>query len=223
VAVLAHDAPLDVWLCPTFTDVLRRAKGCAAVGVDMPIGLPDAPPAGGRACEVEARALLGRPRASSIFSTPARAVLEATTYTEACALNRARSVGGRGISKQTWGIVPKLREVDAAMTSRRQRRVVEVHPELSFRAMNGGVTVAHSKASAAGALARVGLLHAHAGVSLADLERGAVALGSGAKLDDLLDAVAAAWSARRVAEGGALHLPAEPPRDAKGLRMELWA
>ncbi len=39
--------------------------------------------------------------------------------------------------------------------------------------------------------------------------------------DDLLDAVAAAWTARRVVEGIAERLPAEPAMDRRGLRMEI--
>jgi predicted RNase H-like nuclease len=39
--------------------------------------------------------------------------------------------------------------------------------------------------------------------------------------DDLLDAVAAAWTARRLVEGVAERLPAEPAVDRRGLRMEI--
>ena len=42
-----------------------------------------------------------------------------------------------------------------------------------------------------------------------------------AKPDDLLDAVIAAWTARRVAEDVADRLPAAPPVDRRGLRMEI--
>ncbi len=41
--------------------------------------------------------------------------------------------------------------------------------------------------------------------------------------DDLIDACACAWSARRILEGRSLRFPADPPRDARGLRMEINA
>ena len=44
----------------------------------------------------------------------------------------------------------------------------------------------------------------------------------GAEPDDLLDACAACWSARRIAEGRAESLPREPHSDARGLRMQIW-
>ena len=39
--------------------------------------------------------------------------------------------------------------------------------------------------------------------------------------DDILDAFAALWTARRVLGGEAKTLPDDPPRDAAGLRMEI--
>jgi predicted RNase H-like nuclease len=39
--------------------------------------------------------------------------------------------------------------------------------------------------------------------------------------DDMLDAVAALWTATRLYEGTAETLPDEPPLDAAGLRMEI--
>ena len=39
--------------------------------------------------------------------------------------------------------------------------------------------------------------------------------------DDLLDAFAACWSAERVRSGRAITLPASPPRDEHGLKMEI--
>jgi predicted RNase H-like nuclease len=43
----------------------------------------------------------------------------------------------------------------------------------------------------------------------------------GAAPDDVLDAFAALWSADRIARGEAINLPAIPPRDSVGLRMEI--
>ena len=46
--------------------------------------------------------------------------------------------------------------------------------------------------------------------------------GGGAQADDILDAFALCWTARRLAAGDAIRLPELPPHDARGLRMEIW-
>jgi predicted RNase H-like nuclease len=45
----------------------------------------------------------------------------------------------------------------------------------------------------------------------------------GARLDDVLDAFAALWVARRIEAGAARPLPPRPPRDGRGLRMAIWS
>ena len=102
-----------------------------AVAIDVPIGLPVSGP---RPCDVEARRLIG-PRRSSVFPAPSRAVLEAETYAEALAMSRA--ISGKGLSKQLFGIIPKIREVDRLLTCERQRSIVETHPEVCFADIGG--------------------------------------------------------------------------------------
>lgn len=173
----------------------------AAIGVDMPVGLPDE---GRRTCDLLAKKLLGRahPR---VFLAPPRGVLAASTYDDANRMHRALT-GGRGLSVQTWHLVPRIREVDAVADD---PRVVEVHPELGFAELGGGRPL-ESKKSAAGRARREALLRGW----LPDL--GAVPAG-----DDGLDALAAAWSALRWVTGGARSLPAEPPRDSRGRPMRI--
>ena len=76
-----------------------------------------------------------------------------------------------------------------------------------------------SKKKAAGRLERASLLRAEFGEAFerALPERRRL----GCAEDDLLDAFAALWTARRVARGVAEILPSEPPLDAFGLRMEM--
>lgn len=71
------------------------------------MGLPDAGP---RECDQMARARLKHPRASSVFPTPIRPMLDAVTYAQACQIGE--TTDGRKLSKQTWAIVPKIKEVD---------------------------------------------------------------------------------------------------------------
>lgn len=176
-------------VCADAAAVLAVTAGCAAVGVDIPLGLPST--AGRRACDVACAAALGRAR-SSVFPAPPREVLDAATYAEACAV--ARRVTGGAISLQTFHIGAKIREWDGL---ERPSSVVEVHPELALRRMAPDVPFAPKK-TARGAGQRIAALARWLDVptALADLP-------AGARLDDVLDALAAAWSARRWVEGRA--------------------
>lgn len=186
-------------------EVLAVTDGCAAVGVDIPLGLPVG--AAPRACDVACARRLGRAR-SSVFPAPPRAVLAATTPEEAFAV--ARRLTGRAISLQTFHIGPKIRDWDAVALP---PHVVEVHPEVSLRTLAPDVGFAPKK-TARGAGQRIAALGRRLDV--------AAALGdlpAGARLDDVLDALAAAWSARRWADGTAEVLGEE--RDDRGRPMRV--
>ncbi|UZJ23826.1 DUF429 domain-containing protein [Rhodococcus antarcticus] len=187
------------------TGVLAATAGCAAVAIDVPMGLADDAV---RSCEPLARRRL--PGAtSSVFPTPARSVLGATSYPDA----NARSVvaAGRKISKQTWFIVPGILDFDSVPVD--PVRVVECHPEVAFRAMDPGTAFA-SKKTARGQGQRIAALGLWLDV--------AVSLGGippGPAMDDVLDAVACAWSARRWAAGEAEVLGGEPDGLGKPMRI----
>ncbi len=94
---------------PTFERVLQSPA--TLICVDIPIGLLDVP--GQRACDVEARRLLGRGRASSVFPPPSRRSLSFAEYREASDVNF--QITERRLSKQSFNISPKVREVDGLM------------------------------------------------------------------------------------------------------------
>ncbi len=163
--------------------------------------------------------MLGAPRSSSVFPAPVRPVLAARSYAQACAVG-AR-VDGRRLSLQTWGIVPKIAEVDKLLRAeRRLRRLAhEVHPELSFLAWAGHATVVHGKKTAEGRSARERVVRR---LWKRELEAALAALPRpGWAMDDLLDAFAALWTAQRIAAGIAGFIPREPPKDRFGLQMEI--
>jgi predicted RNase H-like nuclease len=128
-------------------------------------------------------------------------VLDTAEYHAGNAANRAAL--GLGLSKQTWYLVPKIRDVrDWLATDPTVVPVVEAHPEACFAAMNGGVLV-DGKTTVAGEALRRSLLEAH-GLAVDAQQRRGVAV------DDVLDAAATAWTARRFADGVAERHPAEP-------------
>jgi predicted RNase H-like nuclease len=182
-------------LYPRF-ETLLHAYPDAHVAVDIPLELPTS---GRRPCEDEARAFLGSAR-SSIFYTPPWWTLTAYRLD-------GPHPRGVGVSIQTWNILPKVHEAMSARSATRHPRVGEVHPECSFRAMAGATkrnpglvrTQLASKKTGLGVGQRLNLLRDRGAVSIPDLG-GAPA---GPAVDDLLDAVAAAWTAQRWRAGSA--------------------
>ncbi|MBN9016251.1 MAG: DUF429 domain-containing protein [Rhizobiales bacterium] len=205
-----------------FADLLDHPSRPAIIAVDMPIGLPDRIGPNGRGPEKAVRRLLGA-RQSSVFAVPSRAAVYAGDYGAACAAAVATSTPPKKVSKQCFHLFPKMREIDALMTPALESRVHEVHPELAFWRLNGGQAMSlpktiRSEASRPGIEERRRLLE-RLGFTpdfLASVPRGAGP-------DDLLDAAANALIARRIHAGAAQPFPAEPDRDAHGLRMAIWA
>ena len=182
----------------------------AAAAIDIPIGLPTDGP---RPCDLEARRCIG-PRRNSVFPAPMRAVLGATTYQEA--LVRSRKACGKGLTKQTFAILPKIAAVDAVMTPERQRHLVEVHPEVCFRVLAGAPMKYHKATPEGRAERRAALRGPYPGIRALSSARPA-----GATLDDILDAFVAAWTARRWVTGNHIRLGGD--LDERGLRMEMIA
>lgn len=203
---------------PTTPELLAQAANFDVIAVDIPIGLPDK---GSRQADIEARRALGRPRGSSVFPAPIRPALRAMSRAEASEITRAAD--GRGVGAQAWGIYPKVREIDAIMAAnpRLQEIVREVHPEISFWAWNGGEPMRHSKRSHEGRAERRALIDAHFGPDVVARIRDQYPHSSRVGPDDILDALAALWSAERVARGEGATIPAQPPLDSMGLRVEM--
>lgn len=198
----------------TFREVLERTAGCAAVAVDMPIGLPSGSEP--RRCDLLAKERLGT-AASRVFLCPPRETLAAKDPTEFQRLHR--QYRGTGAGLPTWGIVPKIREVDAAITPALQKRIREFHPELTWQRLAGRTL--STKHRNAGLLERISLLEQHApgiGARLAKEE----ALNFG-KLDDILDAVVGLSAAEGMGQDRPDRSlpPGRSDRDPRGLRMEI--
>ncbi|MEW9267551.1 DUF429 domain-containing protein [Kineococcus endophyticus] len=159
---------------------LARRHDAAAVGFDVPVGLPADD---WRPVDLLAKKALGRAHAR-VFLVPPREVLRRPDY--AAARARCRDLlGGKGLSAQTWGLRGPVLAVDDALAQDTAARglVVETHPELSFAQMTG--TVLPSKKTVEGRAAREQALAGW-------LDGPAAPPG-----DDHLDAAACAWSALR--------------------------
>jgi threonine dehydratase len=218
-----------------FADIAFGEERPAIIAVDMPIGLPEQSPAGGRLAEREVRALLGD-RKSSVFRIPSRRAVEASVAPEpaddrerffaACAIARETSDDRKCFAKQGFYILDKVAEVDAFLREDGgdRGRVFETHPELAFVMMNGGAPLAmpkkvKSRVHPPGLDLRRQLL-VRAGV---DAGIAAMKAPKGTGDDDLIDALACLVTARRLFRREARSYPQDPPRDAFGLPMAIWA
>jgi predicted RNase H-like nuclease len=199
----------------SFRAVLDAYPDVDVVAVDIPIGLAVGV---SRRCDDEARRTLGRPRGSSVFPAPDPRVLDEVTREGAQAL--LRTLTGKGISAQAFGIYAKVAEVNAVMTPELQERVVEIHPEVCFWAAAGQRPMTYKKKKTEGYEERRGILARILERSIWSREE-ARAVARPAAPDDVLDAVVAVWTGRRVAEGRANRFPANWERDRRGLRMEI--
>jgi predicted RNase H-like nuclease len=225
------------YFAPGIRELADRAAAdgpVLVIAIDIPIGLADG---GRRRADQLAREALGR-RWPSLFITPVRNAVEAADYQAAAAENRR--LAGEGLSRQAFALRAKILDVDrwlqsgspaaarvaearpelsfaAQMGSPAPAQVVEVHPELSFAAM-AGAPLRSRKTSWAGAAQRRALL-AEAGIVLdGDLD----VAGEQAGVDDVLDAAAAAWTARRVSQSSARCLPPSPEVFSDGIPAAIW-
>lgn len=181
------------------------------VGIDMPIGLPER---GMRDCDLEARTML-RPHASRVFTGARRGLWDHASLADAN--QKLRRSGETCVSIQLWNLGPKLVELDRLMTPHLQMRVREAHPELVFLRLNFGRPLP-SKKTEEGVAQRIRLLRREGFV---ELKQWIAGKAPGVKTDDILDACAVAIAARDFTQGNVL--PRGPaPKDAKGLKMQIW-
>ena len=195
VAIVLEDGRFssDLLLRP-LTTTFEELAGVGVVAIDVPIGF------GPREADAAARRFLAG-AAGTVFTTPAREVLDAPFGP------------GLGVSAQAHALGPRILHVTEL--ARADRRFHEVHPEVSFRAMNDGHPLRQRKKSAGGALERLSLLRRH-GIELEGLR-----VAGSAPLDDVLDAGAAAWSAHRIARSEARTLP-DPADVVDGRAVAIW-
>lgn len=192
-----------------FRQVLRAYDGAEVIAVDIPVGLEPMPR---QAADRAAKAYL-RPHGMRVFMTPPREALAERTYSKALAMLRA--AGLPLISAQAYALRKKILEVDKVVGP--DDRVREVHPEVSFRAMNGEADLRHRKKTPWGFAERSKLLERN-GVWLPGTAFELSRVGP----DDVLDAAAAAWSARRIASGMGQTLPERPGTDEQGRPIAIW-
>ena len=123
-------------LFPDIYTLWKSNEDAHLILLDIPIGLKERDKVE-RLCDLEARKILGRKRAKSIFPVPSRSTLNAKNYMDACKINQKMTT--RKISIQTWNIIPKIKEVDTLISENInvRNKIKEIHPEVCFWALKG--------------------------------------------------------------------------------------
>ncbi len=224
IAAVDDFANVQIRVFARFTDIIESGP-FVCIAVDMPIGLPERAGPGGRGAERAVRPFLGA-RRSSVFSVPARRAVYAVDYETACKEALEHSDPPRRISKQSFAIFPKIREIDGLLRDNPYLAniVHEVHPELAFWRMNGDKPLETPK-KMNGKPYSVGLderrkLLVSAGISEAVVS---AKRPRGAAIDDMLDALAGLVIAKRLVDGIARPFPDPPMHDGYGLPIAIWA
>ena len=178
-------------------DTLLSLHPESIIVIDMPIELNKKKYL--RKCDILAKKYLGKNFQSSIFIPPLKNILECATFQDANKLSK--KIAGKGLSKQSWYLKNKIREVrELAKVS---NKIYEGHPECSFKMLKTESLKAKKK-SVLGIFERLELLEK------AGLDPLSVNLqfdnNSTIKIDDVLDSMVLFITALRIYEGNYLCL-----------------
>jgi threonine dehydratase len=221
-------------LCGRFEDVIHETVSCDVTVVDIPIGLPTG--ASERFCDTQARKAICDRRVSNahsrVFRAPPRSALQQLDWQ--AFQKHITKLTGVSPTKQAFDFSAKIRDVDNSMNPELQQRILEFHPEPTWKRLAG--CTLQSKHTASGLLQRLKVLQE----AQMDCILGLVDDPAARKvtLDDLLDAIvglAVADSISRYSQPldrhaelkkdvGVHRYPEGKPEidDDKKLRMEIW-
>ena len=207
VTVVAEDPEV----VKTLLDVMEFKPRFDAAAIFAPIGLPDEPAGAYRACDAEARDLIGWPRQVAVRPTPSRAALLAPT--REAALQLEPWLTRDDLRRFKW-----LREAEREFQPFHQRAFFAAHPDLTFVQLNNDQPLLSSPYQQDGVLERMALINN----KLPGVEETVTRTPpAGAAQVHVLNATGLLWTARRAAGRATNRLPADPTWDSSGLRMEL--
>ena len=207
-------------LFPTIQDLWKVHPNSNLILIDIPIGLKDD---GGipRLNDSAARKYLTPKRSSCIFPTPCRKALYASNYKEANDINKKMT--GKGLSKQSWNICPKIREMDQFLQKNHKAREVffESGPELCYTILNENKPMEYYKKTREGMQERLSILNDYCKSSPNPLDIGLKKYKrKDVSKDDIMDAWILAIRASRGKSN--LHIiPNNIEYDSTGLPMRI--
>ncbi len=175
-----------------------------------------------RKCDLEARKILGQGRGSSVFPVPCRGSIHAKSYREAHEINKENV--SRGLSQQTWGIIPKILEVDNLLRENEKFRnqIQESHPEIAFWALNNKTPLKFNKKSSEGIDERLSILEKFE-CRTREIFEAAIQnyMRKEVSKDDIVDAICMAITGRVAVDGNYKTIPTNIEVDLEGIEMKI--
>ncbi|MBK1809503.1 DUF429 domain-containing protein [Clostridium sp. YIM B02505] len=222
VAVNITENDFEINVFKNIEEICSKYSDSNTILIDMPIGLPEntyyiRP-------ETEGRKILSS-RASCIFTVPCRQAVYEDDYCKANEINR--NVLGKGLSKQSFSICRKIKEIDEFFNNAPEfkNRLLESHPEICFAMLNfDGTRAMHifeNKKTQEGIERRLEVLSRYYGkideireVLYSDVKFKAIK-------DDIIDALCLAITGMLGYKNGFKTIPKNPMKDSRGLFMQM--
>ena len=213
IAKTLENKSISFQIIKNLNDAYLEGGNLSHIGIDIPLHLSHT---GKRFAEIEARSLL-KNRACTIFTPPTLNALRAKNYMDACEVNFKEC--GKRISKQSWNLFPKIKEAQKLLqnNSISKLKIFEVHPELSFMAMNDMSLIKASKKTDIGREIRIKLVQKFFPNFSFELVRNKYKKTQVLD-DDILDSISVLWSTQRIVDNIARFVP----RDYKKTNMKIY-
>lgn len=161
-------------------------------------------------------------KASSVFNTPCRQAVDESDYPNASNVNF--KIMGRKLTKQSFAIMPKIKELDSFLHNhpKWKNRILESHPEYCFFLLNAGAPIPENKQTTEGSMKRRNILNKYYSEcdGLLEMFKSKYPTLS-AKTDDFLDALALAVIGGIGLKTGYHSIPKCPSVDARGIKMQI--
>ena len=206
----------------TFSTFMEHLHGADAILIDMPIGLARNKEEAAHRPEKLARKFIPG-KGASIFNAPSEQAAFCTTYGDANAMNH--HILGKGLSKQSYHICSKIREVDTYVKRHpsHAKILMESHPEVCFAHLHPDKEpILENKKSPIGQEKRLMLLKSYAPEVVSMVEQ---TLASSSELrkitDDVIDAACLAIVAKYGIEEGFQTIPETPHENSHGMPMQM--
>ena len=131
IAVVRTPHEFKVYHFSRISQILELSSAIDLALIDIPLGLGSSRVI--RGVEKLARKELSPGRHSSVFNVPVREAIRQENYESASQTNW--EIAGKKISRQSWNIVPKIKDADHVLQENPgfKKRLLEAHPELCFK------------------------------------------------------------------------------------------
>ena len=206
ISKILEDQSLSFHIIDNLDNDFLKKDNISHMGIDIPLMLSKT---GKRFADTEARAILKK-RSCTIFSPPTLSALKANNYIEACEINFRQS--GKRLSKQSWNLFPKIKQAQKFLKYNNKINLFEIHPELSFMAMNNMNLVLESKKTIIGKKIRIKLIKRFFPSFSFELIREKYNKTEVLD-DDILDSISVVWSTQRIVDNIAQFVPKEPEKN----------